>query len=87
MPFADRLIRTPCRTMEWVSLLHMISGEPLQQSCGGWASVLLSIAFLAHAPRSITDRHYDAHDYEPEKRAALEALARHVMAIGAKASA
>ncbi len=41
---------------------------------------------LAHAPRSVTDKHYDAHDYEPEKRAALEALARHVVAIRAKAS-
>ena len=41
---------------------------------------------LAHAPRSVTDRHYDAHDYEPEKRAALEALAGHVVAIRAKAS-
>jgi integrase len=41
---------------------------------------------LAHAPRSVTDKHYDAHDYEPEKRAALEALAGYVVAIRAKAS-
>jgi hypothetical protein len=41
---------------------------------------------LAHAPRSVTDRHYDVHDYEPEKRAALEALAGHIIAIRAKAS-
>ena len=42
---------------------------------------------LAHAPRSVTDRHYDVHDYEPEKRTALDALARHIVAIRAKASA
>ena len=42
---------------------------------------------LAHAPRSVTDRHYDVHDYEPEKRAALYALANHIVAIRAKASA
>jgi integrase len=42
---------------------------------------------LAHAPQSVTDKHYDVHDYEPEKRAALEGLASHIMTIRAKALA
>jgi integrase len=40
---------------------------------------------LAHVPRSITDRHYDVHDYEREKLAALEGLATHIAAVQAKA--
>ena len=39
---------------------------------------------LAHAPQSVLDRHYDTHDYEPEKRAALEGLARYVLALQAR---
>ena len=31
------------------------------------------------------DKHYDVHDYEPEKRTALEGLANHILAIQAKA--
>jgi integrase len=40
---------------------------------------------LAHAPKSVTDRHYDVHDYEAEKRAALEGLVAHILAIEASA--
>jgi integrase len=40
---------------------------------------------LAHSLQSVTDRHYDVHDYEPEKRTALEGLANHILAIQAKA--
>jgi len=40
---------------------------------------------LAHAPQSITDKHYDLHDYEREKAEALQGLADHLLAIEAKA--
>jgi integrase len=42
---------------------------------------------LAHVPKSVTDKHYDVHDYEPEKRTALEGLAKSLQAIEAKARA
>ena len=40
---------------------------------------------LAHSLQSVTDRHYDVHDYEAEKRAALGALGAHILALQAKA--
>ena len=40
---------------------------------------------LAHLPKSITDKHYDMHDYQAEKGAALQGLADHLLVIEAKA--
>jgi integrase len=40
---------------------------------------------LAHVAKSVIDKHYDLHDYEAEKRAALEGLAQYLEAIDAKA--
>jgi integrase len=39
---------------------------------------------LAHVAKSVIDKHYDLHDYEAEKRAALDGLATYLLAIEAK---
>ena len=39
---------------------------------------------LAHHPKSTLDKHYDLHDYEAEKGAALQGLADHLLVMEAK---